>query len=233
MKLHVSIVGYALGGCAAVAISACGSSTPSASTSPKEPSATELQSSVRSAVSAANSVHFDGQLTNHGLPVGVNIGLDRAGDMSGTITQNGANLQVLGVNRKVYVKATPEFLKQVKAPSSACAIMCGRWVELPPQQASQITGQLNLHSLTGAVNSGKQPKLTEAGSTTVNGQPAWVMKAADGSVVDISQSSPHYPLALHAGGGKKGVFMFSQWNSVPHPTAPPASQVINLSGLHP
>jgi hypothetical protein len=225
MKLNVRMLACGLASCAAVLVTACGSSSPS------EPTSGDLQNSMRSAVSSADSVHFDGMLSSNGVPVGIDMGVSRAGDLSGTITQNGAKLVVLGVNGKVYIKATPEFLKQVNAPSSACAAVCGRWIQLPPQQASQITSQLSLRNLTGDVNSAKLPKLTESGSTTVNGQPAWVMRSANGASVEVSQSSPHYPLRAHAGGGQNDVITFSQWNSVPHPTAPPASQVVNLNGL--
>jgi hypothetical protein len=225
MKLDVRTLACGLAGCAVVLVTACGSSASS------EPTPSDLQASMRSAVSSANSVHFDGQLTSNGVPVGVDMGVNRAGALSGTITQNGARLQVLGVNAKVYIKATPEFLKQVGAPSSACSVVCGRWIQLPPQQASQITSQLSLRNLTGAVNSAQLPKFTESGSTTVNGQPAWVMRSANGASVDVSQASPHFPLQAHAGGGQNDVITFSQWNSVPHPTAPPANQVISLNGL--
>jgi hypothetical protein len=228
MKLDIRMLACGLAGCAAVtvAVSGCGSSAP------QEPSASDLQSSMRSSVASANSVHFDGNLNDNGVPVGVDMGVSRSGEMQGSITQNGAKLQVIGVDGKVYIKATPEFLKEVKAPSSACAVLCGHWVQLPPQEARQITSQLTLRNLSASVNSGQSANLTESGTTTVNGTAAYVLEAPNGATVDVRQSSPHYPLQAHAGSGNSGTVTFSQWNSVPHPTPPPASQVINLNSLH-
>lgn len=227
MKLDVRMLACGLAGCAVLTVSACGSSAP------KEPSAADLQSSARSSVASASSVHFNGNVTSNGVPVGVDMGVSRSGDLSGSITQNGAKLDVLGVGGKVYIKATPEFLKEVSAPSSACAVICGRWVQLPPREAGAITSQLNLRNLTGNIDSGQAAHFTEAGTSTVNGQAAYVLKAGNGATLEVSQSSPHYPLQAHAGAGKSGTVTFSQWNAVPRPTPPPASQVVNLNNLHP
>jgi hypothetical protein len=160
------------------------------------------------------------------------MGVHRTGDVSGSLSQNGASLSVTGVDGKFYVKATPEFLREVKAPANACPVICGKWLPLPPQTVSQIASQLNLHNLTGALDSITTGKVSEVGSTTVNGKTAWVLKGANGVTVDVSTASPHYPLRAHAGNGKSGVVTFTQWNSVPKPTAPPASQIVNLNGQH-
>jgi hypothetical protein len=226
MKLQVKLLACGVGGFAAVTASACGSS----SSSSAEPGAAALQSSMQTAVRQASSVHFDGQEPQNGVPVGVNMGVSRVGDLTGTISENKANLQVLKVDGKVYVKATPEFLTQVKAPASTCALVCGRWLELPPQEASQAN-QLTMDNVTGAVASPKLPKLTEHGSTTVNGQPAWVLRGPNGAVIDVSSKGTPYPLQSSGPGGH-GVIKYSQWNAVPKPAAPPSSQIINMNGLH-
>jgi hypothetical protein len=156
----------------------------------------------------------------------------RTGDVTGAVTENGGKLQVLGVGGKVYVQATPAFLRQVKAPASSCSIVCGRWIQLPPNEAGQLTGQLNMNHLLGNVPSASTAKFTEAGSTTVNGQSAWVLRAPDGTQVDVASSGTPYPLEAKTGNGKQGTIDFTQWNSVPSPSAPPANKVINLNGLH-
>jgi hypothetical protein len=65
----------------------------------------------------------------------------------------------------------------------------------------------------------------------VLGPPSWVLRAADGAVVYVSSVGKPYPLEAKAGGGKNGAIYYSQWNAVPTPALPPASQVLNLSGL--
>lgn len=224
MNYQVRLIAGCLAGCTAVAVvSACGSGTPT------EPGAAALTTSMQQAVRHASSVHFDGQEPENGASVGVNMGVDRTGDLTGTVSQNGAKLQFLKVDSKVYVKATSEFLKQVKAPASSCALICGKWLELSPQEASQAS-QLTMNNVTGDVAAPNLPKYTEDGSTTVDGQPAWVLRAANGSVIDVSSQGTPYPLRSSEADGH-GVIKYSQWNSVPHPASPPASQVINTNGL--
>lgn len=187
---------------------------------------------MQQAVREAKSVHFDGQESDHGLPVGVNTGISRSGDISGSIAENGAKLHVLSVDGQVYVKATPEFLKQFKAPASSCAAICGRWLALPKQETSPLTSQLTMDNLTGNVATTKLPKFKEDGSTTVNGQPAWVLKAPNGGTIDVSSVGKPYPLQASPPGGGHEVIKYSQWNAVPTPAKPPASQILNLSGQH-
>lgn len=230
MKLDVRMLACGLAGCVVVTVSASGCS--SSSSPPKEPNASDLQSSMRSSVASANSVHFNGNLSSNGVPVGVDMGVSRSGDLQGSINENGAKLQVVGVDGKVYIKATPEFLKEVKAPASACSIICGHWVQLSAAEARPLTSQLTLKNLSDSVNSSQGAPLKESGKTTVDGKAAYVLKAPNGATVYVSQSSPHYPLQAHAGSGKSDMVTFSQWNAVPHPTPPPAKDVINLNGTH-
>jgi hypothetical protein len=227
MNFTARLLAGGLAGGAAVAICSCGSSAPS------EPSATALTSSVRQAVQNAKSVHVDGSVTSSGVPVGLNLGINRAGDMSGTITEHGANLNVLSTDGKVFFKATPAFLKQAGAPSATCSLVCGKWVQLPPKQASQLTSQLTMANLTGetAGSSGTaQPKFSETGTGTVNGQSTWVLKGQNGAKIDVTQQNTPYPVQVKPANGQ-GVVKYSKWNSVPKPKAPPANEVINLSGL--
>jgi hypothetical protein len=222
MNFTFRLLAFGLSGSAAVAVCGCGSSAPT------EPSAASLAASAQSAVRTASSVHVDGS------PVGLNLGINRAGDMSGTITEHGANLNVISATGKVFVKVTPGLLKQYKAPSAVCKLVCGKWFQLPPQQARQLTSQLTMTNLTGqaGANPGSsQPKVTKAGTGTVNGQPTWVLKGPNGAKVDVSQQSKHYPLQVQSGTGQQGMIRYSQWNSVPQPKAPPSSSVINLNDL--
>jgi hypothetical protein len=228
MNLTSRLLAFGLTGSAAVAVCSCSSSTPT------EPSATSLAASATSAARTASSVHVDGSVSDNGSPVGLNLGINRAGDMSGTITEHGANLNVISTSGKVFVKVTPGLLQQYKAPSAVCKLVCGKWFQLPPQQAKQLTSQLTMNNLTGqaGANPGSsQAKVTKAGTGTVNGTPTWVLKGPTGAKVDVSQNSKHYPLQVQSGTGQQGKILYSQWNAVPQPKAPPSSSVINLNDL--
>jgi hypothetical protein len=65
----------------------------------------------------------------------------------------------------------------------------------------------------------------------VNGQSAWVLRASDGSKLDVSTTNQHYPLAASTGGSAHEVVTYSKWNAAPKPVAPPANEVLNLNNL--
>jgi hypothetical protein len=239
MGVPARVLGAGLAGCAVLAVAACGSSTAgsaSGAASPAaspagEPSARSLVSSMQTSVRSASSVHVAGKLSQSGTPLSIDLNLSRNGDMAGTITQDGASAQVVAVDSEIYVKATEAFLKEMKAPAGACGLVCGKWIRLSAQQAGQLTGDLSMRSLMAPLTSGQVPKLTAAGQATVAGQRTWVLRAADGSTLDVSTSSRHYPLEAANGGSPRQVVTYSQWNAVPAPAPPPASQILNVSGV--
>lgn len=231
-------------GCAALALAGCeasgssGTSAPSSSMSgsANEPSAESLTSSMQSSVRNASGVHVSGQLSRDGVPLGVDLDLTRNGDVAGTISQHRTPLHVVAANSKIYIEVTPPFLRVTSMPAAACATACGKWVELTQGEASQLTGDLSMQKLLTPLMfgqtpaSGQAPKLTTAGSTTVQGQRAWVLRAGDGSTVAVSATPRHYPLVARSSQSPHQVVTFSQWNSVPAPKPPPASQLLHLNG---
>jgi hypothetical protein len=225
MKSSARMLAFGLAGSAAVALSGCGGS----SSAPREPRAAALWSSAQRSVGRASSFHIDGVEPDNGLPV--DLSLTRAGDMSGTIVLDGAKTDIIKVNGKVYIKLTPGILQQEHAPAGACAQACGRWIKLSASEASLLAGPYTMSSFSGAVDSSSLTKVTDAGSARIDGQPAWAVQEPDGAVVDLSRKSKHYPLEVKAPAGSHGVLEYSQWNAVPMPAAPPASQVVSLSSL--
>jgi hypothetical protein len=240
MGLPARVFTICLAGCAAVVLAACEASSSSgtsavrssASGPAKEPSAGSLTSSMQDAVRSASGVHVSGQLARDGVPLGVDLDLTRSGNVAGTLSQHGMPLNVVAANSKIYIQATPAFLREVNVPAAACATACGKWIELTQGEASQLTGDLTMQKLLTPLIP-DQARLTAAGSTTVRGQPAWVLRAGDGSTVAVSATGKHYPLAARNSGSPHQVVTFSHWDSVPAPKAPPASQLLKMSGLPP
>jgi hypothetical protein len=234
MAVPARVFTIGLIGCAALALLGCdasgsgGTSAASSMTRPaNEPSAGSLASSMRSSVHNASSVHISGQLLRNGVPFGVDLDVTRTGEAAGTISQRGTPLHVVAANSKIYIEVTPTFLREASMPASACATACGKWVEVTNSQASELTGDFSIQKLVTPLISA--PKLTAAGKVTVNGQPAWVLRAGDGSTVAVSAAAQHYPLLARGGGSGHEVVEFSHWDSVPAPKPPPASQLLHLN----
>jgi hypothetical protein len=234
MAVPARVFTIGLVGCAALALLGCdasgsgGTSAASSMTRPAhEPSAGSLTSSMQSSVHNASSVHISGQFSRNGVPFGVDLGVTRSGDAAGTISQRGTALHVVAADSKIYIQVTPAFLREASMPASACATVCGKWVEVSNGEASELTGDFSIQRLVTPLISA--PKLTTAGKMTVNGQPAWVLRAGDGSTVAVSAAAQHYPLLARRGGTPHQVVEFSQWDSVPSPKPPPASQLLHLN----
>jgi hypothetical protein len=223
MKSTAKLLAMGLVGGATVAISGCGSSAPS------EPGAAVLARSALKVVAKARSVHVEGTEPDNGLPVDLSI--DRAGDLSGTIRLDGANTDIIRVGGKVYLKLTAGILRQYHAPAGACADACGRWIRLSPTEASLLAGPYTMSSFYGDVDVASLSQVTDAGSATLNHQPVWVVRESDGSLVYLSEKPKHYPLEIKSPAGSRGTLVYSRWNSVPTPTAPPAGQIVRLRGL--
>lgn len=208
----------------ALTLTGCGSS---ASSAPRSPATAIAQ--MKTAVNAASSVHLDGVLSSSGRAVALDIGLLRSGGFAGTIASNGVPLTLIDTGGKAYVKATPAFLKQLKVSSAVCSLMCGKYVELTSAQTSALAGNFTMQKLLSSLTA-NLPRFADAGTTTVNGQQAQALRAPDGSMLDVAASGAAYPLRA-VGKAHSGRLDFTQWNSVPRPAAPPASQVINMSQL--
>ena len=238
MGVPARVLTVGLVGCAALTLVGCdasgsgGTSAASSSMSgpANEPSAASLTSSMQSSVHNASGVHVSGQLSRNGVPLGVDLNVTSNGDAAGTISQRSTPLHVVAANRKIYIEVTPAFLRDASMPAAACATACGKWVEFTNGEASQLTGNLSIQKLLTQLIPGQATKLTNAGSTIVRGQPAWVLRASDGSSVVVSAAAQHYPLLASRGGSPHQVVEFSQWDSVPAPKPPPASQLLHLNG---
>jgi hypothetical protein len=185
---------------------------------------------MKSAVRGSTSMHVAGQVTAHGRLTGLNLDMLRGGDLAGSITENGVPLHLIGAAGKVYVKATPAFLRQVHSSSGVCTLICGKYVQLTSAQSGQLSGSVSMASLTHALTS-RLPRFTQAGTTTVNGQRAIVLHGADGSVLNVAASGKPYPLRVVAPPAHHETVLFTRWNAVATPSAPPAGQVINLNKL--
>jgi hypothetical protein len=190
----------------------------------------QLVAQMKAAVANAASMHLAGRVATSGKATALDLDVLRAGGISGSITQNGVPLELIGAAGKVYVKATPAFLRELRASAGICNLMCGKYVQMSGAAGSQLDGSLNMASLTRAFVTGL-PRETRAGTTTVAGQQAVVLHGSDGSTLDVAAHGTPYPLRVIAPAGHHETLTFSQWNRVATPTAPPASKVINLSQL--
>lgn len=212
-----------------------GSAPPGASPGASSQSAAATIASMKLAVQAAASVHLDGTLTGTGTgtgtrTVGLDVGLTRSSGFSGTVTQNGVPLTIIDAGGTVYIRATKAFLAELSVPAAVCSVMCGKYVAMSRAKGDALAAQLDMSQMLQSIT-GRLPAFTKAGTQTVNGQRAQVLTGADRSTLAVAATGTPYPLEAISPPGGRDRIAFSQWNSVPKPAAPPASQVIDLSKL--
>lgn len=225
---------------AAGLIAACGgsspssssSSSPAASPSPTAISAAQILPKMKAAVNAAQSVHMSGSATSGSQHVTFDVSFFGKSGVDGSVGVNGATFIVLSVAGKTYIKVNAAFLKAAGAPASACAKVCGKYVEVPAAQARQLTGSFTLGSLAKQAFAKLPGKVSSASvmftPATVGGQQV-LQFSQGGNTIAVAGTGTPYPLLIKDTSGDN--IQFSQWNSVTTPSAPPASEIIQPGQL--
>jgi hypothetical protein len=219
---------------AGLLMSGCGSSgspgSGSSATASAE-TAAKLLPEVKAAVKSATSVHMTGTAISDGQKISFDMNFYGKGDMSGTMSYSSGSIKLLVVGRNAYFKLDAGFLKAQKLPAAACSLVCGKYLE-EPGSASQFASGLSMTGLSGqAMN--QLPGMTRKAMSkdfvpaTVDGQSVLQFRNG-GSTIDVSASGTPYLIRVNTAGDN---ITFSDWNGVPAPTAPPASQIVNLSQL--
>jgi hypothetical protein len=230
MKFGYGVAASALV-CVGLLASACASSASPGSAGTK--TAAQVIPAMKAAVQSAQSVEMSGSGKDGSQKITFDMSFVGRSDLSGTFTENGATLTIEVINNTTYLKINQDFLDLARLPSSVCATFCGKYVELPASESSQITGSVSLSALTQrAFNSIPASVSKDTGDTfsqaTYNGQPV-LTAHSEGNTIDIASTGAPYPILISTSDGDSVVF--SHWNSVPPLTAPPASEVISLPSL--
>lgn len=200
--------------------------------SARSQTAAKLMPEVQAAALAASSVHMDGAVPEGTRTATFNVSFVGA-SVAGTLGVDGRTFEVLVLGGTTYVKVDAAFLTAENAPASVCAKVCGKYVELGPAAASQITGFLSLQALMTGVFSTKNMSAA-AGNGCVfapakrNGQA--VLECRRGAyTTDVAAQGK--PYLVYFSGPHGEYFSFSEWNAVKPPSAPPASQVVSENVL--
>src|SRR5262245_636180 len=216
--LAATAVGPLLAGCGSGSTGSSGARPPVAS----------LGKTVHGGFQHAKSLRLSGHVPVQGKPLAVDLKLLRSGDSAGQMTLNGATFRFVRVGTKTYVDVTRSFFRYLlssrRVPASACALICGKYVKLPPGAIPGLSLDNLAKMLDKHVSVPKQTPLVSV--TTFNGQPAYKLSHA-GQAAFFAKNGHHYLIGYRA--PKQGVTMsFSQWNSVPPISPPPASKIVNI-----
>jgi hypothetical protein len=174
------------------------------------------------AATAAESVHVAGSILSEGEPISLNMELDAEKGGKGRVTLGNLSVDVVNVDRAVYVKAGSAFYSRFAGPATA-RLLQAKWL-----RGSSVSGPLasftSLTELRKLLSStlARHGALSRASSTTIDGQRAVGVSdtAGDGTLYVASTGTP-YPLEIVKRGSGGGKLVFDRWNQPVALAVPP------------
>lgn len=228
-------------GAALVAVAACSSQgTPTAAPTDSMPAPAQLIDSVKSAIAGSTAVHVKGSIAQSNDSVSMDLQLNKDGSASGTIGEGGTTIPLIVADKVYYVKFTKAVLETngVSATSDAGKVLLDKWVPSTSKMLSSsdmVSGLkplLDYRSLFDDIltqSGSTTPK--DSGTDTVNGTDVHVYTLGDGTKLDVTSSSPHYPVRVIAPKSQgTGQLDFTGWSQPVKVTAPPASEIYSGPG---
>lgn len=169
-----------------------------------------------------------GQITSSGKPTTLDV-VDGQGKGGGTITESGANIQLVLDQSNVYLKADEASWTKLLSNASQATLLANKWLETTSSDANfgDLTNLLDISKLPGQVQ--PQGTLSKGKATTFNGQSAIPLLDSQGGTLYVANTGTTYILGLKGEGPNSGTITFDQYNSAAIPSAPAGA--VSLSQL--
>jgi hypothetical protein len=207
----------------APALAGCASSSP-AGNGVAEKSPARIVAIATAAATAAESVHVAGSILSEGKPISLNMELDAEKGGKGRVTLGNLSVDVVNVDRAVYVKAGSAFYSRFAGPAAA-RLLQTKWL-----RGSSVTGPLasftsltELRKLLSSTLAG-HGTLARGSNTTIDGQRAvGVTDAAGGGTLYVASTGTPYPLEIVKRGSDASMLklVFDGWNQPVSLAVPP------------
>lgn len=191
--------------------------------------AAQILPAMKSAMTAASSVHIAGTLGEGSQKVSIDASLNGSG-ISGTFSESGASFNIVVADGNAYVQINASFLKTAGLPTADCNSLCGKYVQAPASDVAEFTAfsmSRLMSEMSHAIPSGAGDTTDLFKPATFDGQPVLQLVQAQ-DTVDVARTGTPYPLFISnsAAGSARGSLTFSEWNSAPPATLPAASQIV-------
>jgi len=214
----------------ALLLSGCGSSSSSSGNGMASASPEQIVAAAKAASATAATVHIAGSIISEGKPISLDMELVAGKGAKGHVSVEGLGIDVIADEHAFYLNGSAAFYRHIGG-AAAAQLLQGKWLKAPAgggdfSSLAQLTnlGQLLNQSLA---NHGK---LSAAGTTTINGQPAvGVTDSTKGGTLYVASTGTAYPVAITKSGTSAGRIVFDRWNQ-PVTLTPPAN-AININQL--
>jgi hypothetical protein len=238
MSRHYWLSAAFVVGAALVASTACGSQHSPPTTSPTTTTTVTpgaLISEMVSACQNASGVHIKGSVTGSGGKVSMDLQLNKDGDASGLLNEQGRDMDIISTKGVVYVKLTAGVMQAsgIDPSSVEGQLLLNKWVastsDVMPGGGlvSGAKSLLDYNTFFQGMTQQIPADAAKAGRTDiVNGTPVQRYTFSDGSTFDIATSSPHYLMRLiTVAKDGAGQVDFTGWNQPVAVSAPPAGDI--------
>jgi hypothetical protein len=226
MRLHfASFFGLLL---AAALLGGCGGSSAGNGIASRTP--TQILAVAKLVAEGAATVHIAGSIVSEGKPLSLNMELLREHGGHGRIAVEGLSIDLIRVDRIVYINGSAAFYRHV-AGATAARLLQGKWLKAPASSG-------NFASFTSLTDLGKlidttlaaHGTLARGATSTVNGQKAVAVNdVSEGGTLYVAATGSPYPIEIVKPGRGGGRIVFDRWNKPVVVSAP--LNAININAL--
>jgi hypothetical protein len=194
-------------------------------------SADEILAKTKTAVTAAKSVHASGDsVDDDGNKVKIDFRLSDGGT-TGSVTSQGATIEILVVGSDFYMKASKEAWQTLTGEAAAGELLAGRYVKVPSTQKG-FSGIESLADWDSFVKEALTPEGTPTKGETkqlAGVEVIGLVDSKDDGTLWIPTEDD--PLPVQADTSDGTVMKFTEWGAPVSVKAPPAEEVIDLGEL--
>ena len=230
----------AVAGASCLAVTACGGMSASSLTAAPRPSSTpdplaglsasKVVAEASADAQAAPSLTLDGNVNQQGQNDTIDIGIKRGQGCTGSVELGGqGGFKLIMIGQVVYFNPDAQFWK-ANAGANASAVIAlvnGRYIKAPASDKN-VTGLADICNVSKLLDPGNVT-FTKGTVTTLDGRRVLAIKASDGSMAYVTDTSkPEFveliPSKDTKGGSGKAIVTVGAPVTL---AAPPASQVID------
>lgn len=186
---------------------------------------------------ALSSVSMNGQVTNDGQELELQLSLNTRGDCEGSISMEGGTAEIRSVGGQSWMKADEAFWTSFAGSSAPqiTALVGDKWVTLPGDDGD-FSSFCDLDEFLSDIDDDGDSKAEAEGTEDVGGEEAVKLSAEtdDGDPVTawVAVDEPHYILKMEVtDGDEPGTMTFSDFDEELDVEAPAEDEVVDLSQL--
>ncbi|MDP9430894.1 MAG: hypothetical protein M3Q47_19455 [Actinomycetota bacterium] len=181
----------------------------------------EVADRAATALEEAGSAAVRGQYAMAGESGEIDLQV-QGGDLTGTLSMGGQDVQLTAVGGQVYMQAPADFWTMSGVPEEFASQLDGRWVVLPPDAAAGFE-ELTLQGLADELRTPSDARIRDEVTTEErDGEPVVVVSDDSGGTLVVAGEDEPYPLKLTntEDGGTLALSEFGEGQEIAAPEDP-------------